>query len=68
LLDAPLTSVGGMAFTGIGSGLNELTALAVTSEMAPTAKRGKYVAILIFTILPFCPSLLWGQLIAYHSS
>ena len=55
---------GGMAFAGIGAGINELTALAVTSELAPTRKRGKYVAILVFTILPFCPSVLWAQLIA----
>ncbi|KAF2772653.1 MFS multidrug transporter-like protein [Teratosphaeria nubilosa] len=60
--------IGGMVFAGIGAGVNELTALAVTSELAPTAKRGKYVAILVFTIIPFCPSVLWGQLIAYHSS
>lgn len=53
-----------MALAGIGAGINELTALAVTSELAPTRKRGKYVAILVFTILPFCPSVLWGQLIA----
>ncbi|KAI4847116.1 MFS general substrate transporter [Aureobasidium sp. EXF-8845] len=60
--------IGGMVFAGIGAGVNELTALAATSELAPTAKRGKYVAILIFTILPFCPSVLWGQLIASNSS
>ena len=58
----------GMALAGIGAGINELTALAATSELAPTAKRGKYVAVLIFTILPFCPSVLWAQLIAYHST
>jgi MFS family permease len=57
-----------MALAGVGAGINELTALAATSELAPTAKRGKYVAVLIFTILPFCPSVLWSQLIAYHSS
>jgi hypothetical protein len=57
-----------MAFAGIGAGINELTALAATSEMAPTSKRGTYVAVLIFTIVPFCPSVLWAQLIAYHSS
>ena len=49
---------------GIGAGINELTALAATSELAPTRKRGKYVAVLIFTIIPFCPSVLWAQLIA----
>jgi len=57
-----------MALAGVGAGINELTALAATSELAPTAKRGKYVAILIFTILPFCPSVLWAQLIAAHGS
>ena len=53
-----------MAFAGIGAGINELTALAVASELAPTRKRGIYVSALIFTILPFCPSVLWAQLIA----
>lgn len=57
-----------MALAGIGAGIGELTALAATSELAPTAKRGKYVAVLVFTIVPFCPSVLWAQLIAYHSS
>ncbi|TEY67141.1 hypothetical protein BOTCAL_0129g00130 [Botryotinia calthae] len=60
--------IGGMAIAGAGAGINELTALAATSELAPTAKRGKYVAVLIFTILPFTPSVLWGQLIASNSS
>ncbi|KAL3422245.1 fungal trichothecene efflux pump [Phlyctema vagabunda] len=59
--------IAGMALAGVGAGINELTALAATSELAPTAKRGKYVAVLIFTILPFCPSVLWAQLIAYHA-
>ena len=57
-----------MAIAGAGAGINELTALAVTSELAPTRKRGKYVAILVFTIIPFCPSVLWAQLIASHST
>jgi MFS family permease len=56
-----------MALAGAGAGINELTALAATSELAPTSKRGKYVAVLIFTIIPFCPSVLWGQLIASHA-
>jgi predicted MFS family arabinose efflux permease len=60
-------SAAGMALAGVGAGINELTALAVTAELAPTAKRGKYVAVLIFTIVPFCPSVLWGQLIASHA-
>jgi hypothetical protein len=59
--------LGGMTFAGIGAGINELTALAATSEMAPTKRRGTYIAVLVFTILPFCPAVLWGQLIASRS-
>jgi MFS family permease len=57
----------GMTLAGAGAGICELTSLAVTSELAPTRSRGKYVAVLVFTIIPFCPSVLWGQLIAAHS-
>src|SRR2546421_5300956 len=57
-----------MALAGAGAGIGELTALAVASELAPTRKRGKYVAVLVFTIIPFCPSVLWAQLIATHAS
>jgi hypothetical protein len=58
----------GMSLAGAGAGLNELTALAVTAELAPTRKRGIYVAVLIFTIVPFCPSVLWAQLISFYGS
>ncbi|KAJ0424303.1 fungal trichothecene efflux pump [Aspergillus carlsbadensis] len=56
--------IAGMGIAGAGAGVNELTALAATAEMAPTRQRGKYVAVLIFTIAPFAPSALWAQLIA----
>jgi len=58
----------GMAINGVGAGINELTALAVTSELAPMRKRGLYNSLMIFTIIPFCPSVMWGQLIASRSS
>jgi hypothetical protein len=58
------TFIAGMAIAGAGAGINELTSLAVTSELAPTRKRGMYVSALIFTIVPFAPSVLYGQLIA----
>lgn len=60
--------IGGMVFAGVGAGINELTALAATSEMAPTRKRGTYVAILVFTIIPFCPSVMYAQLISYYGT
>jgi hypothetical protein len=48
--------------------LNELIALAGTAELVPVAKRGNYVAALVFTIIPFCPSTLWAQLITHASN
>jgi hypothetical protein len=56
-------AIGGMVICGLGAGFNELIALAGTSEMVPSAKRGMYVGLVVFTILPFCPSPLWAQLI-----
>jgi hypothetical protein len=57
-----------MVFAGVGAGINELTSLAAASEMAPTRKRGLYVAVLVATIIPFAPSVLYGQLIAQAAS
>lgn len=56
--------IAGSTIAGAAAGINELTALAVTSELAPTRKRGAYVAVLIFTIVPFVPSGIYAQLIA----
>lgn len=61
------TFIGGMTIVGVGVGICELTALAATSELVPTRKRGKYVAVLVFTVVPYCPSVLWGQLIAANA-
>lgn len=52
-----------MVLAGLGAGLNELIALAGTSELVPVPKRATYVGGVVFTILPFCPSPLWAQLI-----
>lgn len=57
-----------MVISGFGAGLNELIALAGTSEMVPIRKRALYVGIVVFTILPFCPSPLWAQLITKDSN
>jgi hypothetical protein len=57
-----------MGISGVGAGICELTCLAGTSELAPTRKRGLYVAALVLTIIPFCPSALYGWLIAGYSS
>lgn len=57
-----------MVLAGLGAGLNELIALAGTAELVPVKKRGTYVGLVVFTILPFCPSVLWAQLIAQASN
>lgn len=35
--------------------------------MVPYRKRGTYIGAIVFTILPFCPSVLWAQMIAHAS-
>ncbi|KAI5298063.1 hypothetical protein KEM56_004350, partial [Ascosphaera pollenicola] len=59
---------GGMVIAGVGAGINELTALAATSELAPTSKRGTYNSLLLLTILPFMPAGLYAQLIAAYGT
>ncbi|RMZ80142.1 hypothetical protein DV737_g3064, partial [Chaetothyriales sp. CBS 132003] len=61
-------AIGGMVLAGLGAGLNELIALAGTSELVPVHKRATYVGGVVFTILPFCPSPLWAQLITQGSN
>lgn len=61
-------AIAGQVFSGLGAGLNELIALAGTAEMVPVRKRGTYVGLVIFSILPWAPSVLWGQLIADASN
>ncbi|CAO2655044.1 Nn.00g117770.m01.CDS01 [Neocucurbitaria sp. VM-36] len=61
-------AIAGNVFSGIGAGLNELIALAGTAEVVPIKDRGKYVGLVVFTILPFCPSVLYAQLIAQSSN
>ena len=57
-----------MAIAGGGAGINELTAISGTAELVPTAKRGQMVGLVIFSILPFCPAIMWAQLITKASS
>ncbi|XPS99887.1 hypothetical protein M3J09_009055 [Ascochyta lentis] len=61
-------AIAGNVFSGIGAGLNELIALAGTAEVVPVKDRGKYVGLVVLTILPFCPSVLYAQLIAEASN
>ena len=49
-----------MVIAGAGAGINELTAIAGTAELVPTAKRGQMVGLVIFSILPFTPSIMYA--------
>ncbi|KAL9092008.1 MAG: hypothetical protein Q9159_001153 [Coniocarpon cinnabarinum] len=60
--------IGGQTVMGAGAGIGELTALAVAGESAPTKKRGIYIGGIIITIIPYCPSVLYAQLITAHST
>ncbi|KAK5175099.1 uncharacterized protein LTR77_000236 [Saxophila tyrrhenica] len=66
--DTMNTAIGGQVISGLGAGLNELIALAGTAEMVPIRKRGAYIGGVVFTILPFCPSVLWAKLITEAST
>ncbi|KAK5654385.1 hypothetical protein OQA88_7294 [Cercophora sp. LCS_1] len=58
----------GMAITGVGTGVNELTVLAGVAELVPVSQRGYYLSGIVATIIPFIPSVMWAQLIASSSS
>ncbi|KAK3331028.1 putative efflux pump protein [Apodospora peruviana] len=60
--------IGGMALSGIGTGINELTALAGTAEIVPVSGRGYYIAAMVLSVLPFTPSVMWAQLISHYST
>ncbi|KAI9791385.1 MAG: hypothetical protein M1816_003952 [Peltula sp. TS41687] len=60
--------IGGMVIMGAGSGVLELTSLAVAGEMAPAQSRGLYVGCVILTIALYGPSVLYGQLVSTHGT
>ncbi|KAH6855200.1 major facilitator superfamily domain-containing protein [Chaetomium sp. MPI-CAGE-AT-0009] len=60
--------IAGMTLTGVGTGINELTALAGTAELVPLSRRGYYIAGMVLTVLPFMPSAMYAQLIAAYSN
>ncbi|KAK4133351.1 MFS general substrate transporter, partial [Trichocladium antarcticum] len=60
--------IAGMALAGVGTGINELTALAGTAELVPLSRRGYYIAGMTLTIFPFLPSAMFAQLISFHAT
>lgn len=60
--------IGGQVLNGVAAGILELTALAVAGEIAPTKKRGLYIGGIVCTILPYCPSVLYAQLVTTRAT
>ncbi|KAF2806812.1 putative major facilitator superfamily transporter [Mytilinidion resinicola] len=61
-------AVTGMALTGAGSGIGELTALAGVAEIVPVNRRGLYLGLVTICIVPFSPYVMYSQLLSTHST
>jgi MFS family permease len=59
--------IAGQSFAGFGLMAEELLAIAVTTELVPTAKRSVYGAAMIAGFIPWAPGALYAQLIALHN-
>jgi MFS family permease len=60
--------VGGMALSGAGAAVCELTALAGISDIVPVNKRGLSLALVVASILPFTPYVMYAQLLSTRST
>jgi predicted MFS family arabinose efflux permease len=60
--------VAGMALSGAGAAVCELTALAGISDIVPVSKRGVSLALVVGSILPFTPYVMYAQLLSTHST
>jgi MFS family permease len=58
----------GMALSGAGAGIGELTGLAGLAETVPVKHRGYSLAALTAFVLPFCPYVLYSQLFSHHAT
>ncbi|EAT86456.2 hypothetical protein SNOG_06625 [Parastagonospora nodorum SN15] len=52
----------GMALSGVGAAIGELTGLAGLAEVVPVKFRGYSLALVTAFVLPFCPYLLYVEL------
>ncbi|KAH8725112.1 major facilitator superfamily domain-containing protein [Phaeosphaeriaceae sp. PMI808] len=56
----------GMAMSGVGAAISELTGLAGLAEIVPVKYRGYSLALVTAFVLPFCPYLLYAELWSHH--
>ncbi|KAF2429064.1 putative major facilitator superfamily transporter [Tothia fuscella] len=60
--------VAGMAISGAGAGIGELTGLAGLAEIVPVKYRGYSLAALTAFVFPFTPYVLYSQLLSTYST
>lgn len=58
----------GMALSGVGAAIGELTGLAGLAEIVPVKFRGYSLALVTAFVLPFCPYLLYVELWSHHDT
>jgi MFS family permease len=59
--------IAGQCLLGFGAVTQELLAIAIVSEIVPTAKRSLYFALVLCTIIPWSPSSLYANWMADSS-
>ena len=59
--------IAGQCLLGFGAVTQELLAIAIVSEIVPTAKRSLYVALVLCTIIPWSPGTLYANWMADSS-
>lgn len=60
-------ALAGMAISGIGAAVGELTGLAGLAEVVPVKYRGYSLALVTAFVLPFCPYLMYVELWSHKS-
>ncbi|KAF2649675.1 MFS general substrate transporter [Lophiostoma macrostomum CBS 122681] len=58
-------ALAGMALSGIGAAIGELTGLAGLAEVVPVKHRGYSLALVTAFVIPFCPYLMYVELWSY---
>jgi len=58
-------ALAGMALSGVGAAIGELTGLAGLAEVVPVKHRGYSLALVTAFVIPFCPYLMYVELWSY---
>ncbi|KAF2110595.1 major facilitator superfamily domain-containing protein [Lophiotrema nucula] len=61
-------ALAGMAISGIGAAIGELTGLAGLAEVVPVKYRGYSLALVTAFVIPFCPYLMYVEMWSHHDT